>query len=264
MDKGSITGVFLIAVAIIVGIGMGGESALSYLSPSSFAIVFIGTVGAVMLSVRPAAFFLAMQNTVNAFRSNSHDISDTIETCMRLADKSRRGGVLALEAEEYDDPFVQKAMEMVVDGYDAETVQALLNKEIYLTRERNQLSVKVLSAFSEFAPAMGMIGTLIGLVAMLQNMQSPDAIGPSMAVALLTTLYGALIANGITTPLAKKLNTRSNEILLYQSLVKDATIKIMRGENPKATFDFLQTYVETHKRKSAEALKQIIAQPPGV
>ena len=153
----------------------------------------------------------------------------------------------------------EKTMEMLVDGYDIPTVEGLLNKEIYLTRERNQLSVKVLTTFSEFAPAMGMVGTLIGLIAMLQNMEDPDSIGPSMAVALLTTLYGALIANGITTPLAKKLNARSNEILLYQTLVKDAAVKIMQGENPKATFDFLQTYVETHKRRSSEQMKSIIS-----
>ena len=212
-----------------------------------------------MLSFRPADFFNALANTAHAFKSNHHDVEQTINTCIRLADKSRKDGLLALEGETYDDPFVGKTMEMLVDGYDIETVSGLLNKEIYLTRERNQMAVKVMTTFSEFAPAMGMVGTLIGLVAMLQNMENPDAIGPSMAVALLTTLYGALIANGITTPLAKKLSARSNEILLYQTLVKDAAIKIMQGENPKATFEFLQTYVDTHKRKSLDEMKEIIA-----
>lgn len=259
MDKGSIIGILLIVIAIVAGIFSGGEPILSYVNFASISIVVIGTIGAVMMSYRPKVFFEALGNTRNAFRGNVHDIEQTIDTCMRLADKSRKKGLLALEEESYEDEFVQKAMEMLVDGYDMETVQALLNKEIYLTRERNQQSVKVMTTFSEFAPAMGMVGTLIGLVAMLQNMENPDTIGPSMAVALLTTLYGALIANGITTPLAKKLSARSNEILLYQTLVKDAALKIMLGENPKATFDFLQTYVENHKRKSADELKQIIA-----
>ena len=259
MDKGSVIGLLLIVFAIVGGIMSGGEPILSYVSPSSVAIVFIGTFGAVMVSFRPDVFFSALGNTINAFRTNVHNIEETIDICIKLADKTRKKGLLALEAEPIDDPFVEKAMEMLVDGYDLETVQGLLNKEIYLTRERNQISVKVLTTFSEFAPAMGMVGTLIGLVAMLQNMENPDTIGPSMAVALLTTLYGALIANGITTPLAKKLNTRSNEILLYQTLVKDAAVKIAEGENPKATFDFLQTYVENHRRKSADDLKQIIA-----
>lgn len=259
MDKGSIIGILLVVVAVTGGIASGGEAVHSYISVSSVAIVVIGTFGAVMMSFRPRVFFDALTNTAHAFKSNVHDIERTIDSCVRLASKSRKNGLLALEAEEYDDPFVAKAMDMLVDGYDENTVEGLLNKEIYLTRERNQLSVKVLMTFSEFAPAMGMIGTLIGLVAMLQNMENPDAIGPSMAVALLTTLYGALIANGITTPLAKKLNTRSNEILLYQTLVKDAAMKIAKGENPKATFDFLQTYVETHRRKSADELKSIIA-----
>lgn len=259
MDKGSVIGLLLIVIAIIAGIISGGEPLWSYISLPSIAIVVIGTFGAVMMSFRPTTFFSALGNTINAFRTNVHDIEETIDICIRLADKSRKNGLLALESENIDDPFVNKAMEMLVDGYDLETIQGLLNKEIYLTRERNQVSVKVLTTFSEFAPAMGMVGTLIGLVAMLQNMENPDTIGPSMAVALLTTLYGALIANGITTPLAKKLNTRSNEILLYQTLVKDAAVKIAQGENPKATFDFLQTYVENHRRKSADDLKQIIA-----
>ncbi|MCC2616314.1 MotA/TolQ/ExbB proton channel family protein [Aestuariibacter halophilus] len=260
MDKGSFIGVVLIMLAIVAGISAGGESVLSYLNLSSVAIVVIGTFGAVMLSVRPAVFFTALGNVGHAFRDNHLNMPQTIDTCIRLADVSRRNGLLALEAQEYDDPFVKKAMNMVVDGYEQETVEGLLNKEIYLTRERNQISIKVLTTFSEFAPAMGMVGTLIGLVAMLQNMKDPDSIGPSMAVALLTTLYGALIANGITTPLAKKLSTRSNEILLYQSLVKDAVVKIMQGENPKATFEFLQTYVDNHKRRSADQLKDVLAQ----
>ncbi|MCV2886090.1 MotA/TolQ/ExbB proton channel family protein [Aestuariibacter sp. AA17] len=260
MDKGTITGLLLVLVAIIGGIFSGGESFFSYVNISSIAIVFIGTLGAVMMSVRPKVFFDAITNTIEAFKGANTNIEDTIDTCVRLADKSRKNGLLALEEEDYHDAFVGKAMEMLVDGYDEESVHGHLNKEIYLTRERNQQTVKVLMTFSEFAPAMGMIGTLIGLVAMLQQMEDPSSIGASMAVALLTTLYGAFIANCITTPLAKKLNSRSNEILLYQTLVKDAAVKIAKGEHPKATFDFLQTYVETHRRKSAEELKQILAQ----
>ena len=259
MDKGSIAGFFLIIIAIVAGIASGGESILNYISPSSISIVVLGTLGATMMSVRPKVFFLAINNTVLAFKGTPHDMEETIETCIRMADKSRKAGLLALEEEEFDDPFVAKTMDMLVDGYDVETVETLLNKEIYLTRERNQQSVKVMMTFSEFAPAMGMVGTLIGLVAMLQSMEDPKTIGPSMAIALLTTLYGAIIANGITTPLAKKLNARSNEELLFQTLVKDAAIKIMQGQNPKATFEFLQTYVATHRRKSADELKQIIS-----
>lgn len=259
MDKGPIAGFLLIIIAIVAGISAGGVSILDYVSTSSIAIVILGTIGATMMSVRPKVFFMAISNTVLAFKGVSHDMEETIETCIRMADKSRKGGLLALEDEEFDDAFVAKTMDMLVDGYDLETVEGLLNKEIYLTRERNQQSVKVMMTFSEFAPAMGMVGTLIGLVAMLQSMDDPKTIGPSMAIALLTTLYGAIIANGITTPLAKKLNARSNEELLFQTLVKDAALKIMQGQNPKATFEFLQTYVDKHKRKSSDELKQIIS-----
>ncbi len=259
MDKGSIAGFFLIVVAIILGISNGGQTLGGYLESASLSIVILGTIGATVMSVRPKVFMQAMGNITLAFRENAHNMEETIELCIKLADKSRKGGLLVLEQEEIDDPFVAKTMDLLVDGYDAETVETLLNKEIYLTRERNQQSVKVMNTFSEFAPAMGMIGTLIGLVAMLKSMEDPKTIGASMAIALLTTLYGALIANGITTPLAKKLNARSNEVLLYQTLVKDAAIKIMQGQNPKATFEFLQTYVESHKRKSIDEYKQMLS-----
>lgn len=259
MDKGSIAGLVLIIIAIFLGVTNGGQGIGTYIDVASIAIVVVGTFGAVIMSARPKIFVQAMSNIGLAFRSNAHNMEETIELCIRLADKSRKGGLLVLEEEEFDDPFVAKTMELLVDGYDVETVEALLNKEIYLTRERNQQSVKVMNMFSEFAPAMGMVGTLIGLVAMLKSMEDPKTIGASMAIALLTTLYGALIANGISTPLAKKLNARSNEILLFQTLVKDAALKIMQGQNPKATFEFLQTYVESHKRKSVEEYKEMIS-----
>ena len=116
MDKGSVIGILLIVIAIFAGIFSGGEPILSYVNFASISIVVIGTIGAVMMSYRPKDFFAALGNTINAFRSNVHDIEQTINICIRLADKSRKQGVLALEEESYEDEFVQKAMEMLMTG----------------------------------------------------------------------------------------------------------------------------------------------------
>jgi chemotaxis protein MotA len=135
---------------------------------------------------------------------------------------------------------------MLVDGLDDNKLEESLAKEIFLTRERHNSSIEVLNSFSELAPALGMIGTLIGLVAMLMNMDDPKAIGSAMAVALLTTLYGALMTNCFSSPLAKKLSERSLEIYQHQSLVKDAVVCISKGENPRYTLEYIQTCID-HK-----------------
>ena len=256
MDKGSILGILLVLIAVASGVYTGGEAFSSYINLPSILIVIVGTFGAVMLSYRPVTFFKALANIGKAFQRNVYDMEETIELCVELATTSRRHGYLGLENTRIDDPFIAKAVSRMVDGHAPEMIEESLNREIYLSHQRNNKSIKVLNSFSEVAPAMGMIGTLIGLVAMLMQMDDPSTIGSSMAVALLTTLYGAVIANGITTPLAKKLSERSQEILLHQSMVKDAIIQIINGENPRTTFDFLQNYVEENKRKAAEAAKE--------
>ncbi|MBA6347183.1 MotA/TolQ/ExbB proton channel family protein [Colwellia sp. BRX8-9] len=159
----------------------------------------------------------------------------------------RSEGVLAAESYTTADPFFQKSLAMLVDGlYDDTKLEESLAKEIFLTRERHNSSIEVLNSFSELAPALGMIGTLIGLVAMLMNMDDPKSIGSAMAVALLTTLYGALMANCFSSPLAKKLSERSLEIYQHQSLVKDAVVCISKGENPRYTLEYIQTCID-HK-----------------
>jgi chemotaxis protein MotA len=158
----------------------------------------------------------------------------------------RSEGVLAAESYTTADPFFQKSLAMLVDGlHDDTKLEESLAKEIFLTRERHNSSIEVLNSFSELAPApapaLGMIGTLIGLVAMLMNMDVPKSIGSAVAVALLTTLYGALMANCFSSPLAKKLSERSLEIYQHQSLVKDALVCISKGENPRYTLEYIQT-----------------------
>ena len=263
MDLGAVGGVLLIIAAIFSGLFLANAPMDTYVNAPSVFIVIVGTFGAVMLSHRPKTFFSSLRNIRHAFSLTTTNVIETIDNCIELADKTRKGGFLALEESDVNDPFLAKAKTMMVDGHSEEAVNLALTKEIYLTKERNQQSIKVLRSFSDIAPAMGMIGTLIGLVDMLIAMEDPKSIGPAMAVALLTTLYGALIANGITTPLANKLSERSDEILMHQSLIKDAVLKMMAGDNPRVMFDYLQTYIDEKLRRPQEAVADIVKETAG-
>lgn len=260
MEKGTSIGMILLVVAVVGGILSSGVPMLSFINMPSIFIVFVGTFGAVMISHRINVFFDALTNIGKAFAMPTTDAPATINKLVELAEISRRGGYLALEEVPVDDPFMQKAINLLIDGHDLETIEAVLNKEVYLTRERNTASVKVLNSFTETAPSMGMIGTLIGLVGMLLTMDDPKTIGQSMSVALLTTLYGAFLAFGITGPLAKKLGERSNEIRLHQSMIKDGFVRIANGENPKAIYEFLQSYLDERKRRPGLTAAELAAQ----
>jgi chemotaxis protein MotA len=249
MDKGSTVGLALLFLAIAGGIVSSNVGLISFINTPSIFIVVVGTFGAVMISFRLNVFINALGNIRQAFKTTTLNEVETIDQLVNMADVSRRGGYLALEEVQSEDPFIEKAKNLLIDGQDVETFEMTLNKEIYLTKERNNESVKVLNAFTETAPSMGMIGTLIGLVAMLLAMEDPKTIGKSMSVALLTTLYGAFIAFGITGPLARKLSERSGEIRRHQSIVRDGFVRIANGENPKAIHEFLQSYLDETKRR---------------
>ena len=248
MDKASAIGTLLILCAVIGGVISSGAPVGSFFNMPSVFIVLVGTFGAVMISYRLEIFFGALTNIAKAFQQPTSDPIETIDTLVNMADISRKGGYLALEDVEVEDPFIEKARNLLIDGSDADNLDLVLSKEIFLTKSRNNNSVKVLNTFTEIFPAMGMVGTLIGLVAMLLDMDDPKSIGGAMAVALLTTLYGALMANGVTLPLSRKLSERATEIKQHQSMVRDAFLRIANGENPKAIHEFLQSYLDETKR----------------
>jgi chemotaxis protein MotA len=144
---------------------------------------------------------------------------------------------------------MQKGINMLVDGHDGDVVRATLQKDISLTTQRHELGQDLFKKLGDIAPAMGMIGTLIGLVAMLSNMDDPKAIGPAMAVALLTTLYGAFLANVIALPICAKLAIRCEEEKLNQNLILDAILGIQDGQNPKVIEGILKAYLAESKRE---------------
>ena len=175
-----------------------------------------------------------------------------IEKIVEMADAARKGGFLALEEAEIENPFMQKGVDMLVDGHDIEVVRETLKKDIQMTTERHEFGGSIFKGLADVAPAMGMIGTLVGLVAMLSNMDDPKSIGPAMAVALLTTLYGAFLANVICLPIAAKLENRKEEEKLNQSLILDGIVGIADGQNPKVIEGILKNYIAAGKRGGDE------------
>ncbi len=258
MDNNSVLGIILVVLAILVAILMGGTSAGAYINVQSIFIVIGGTFGAVMMAYRPRTFFSAIRNIVLIFQKPKLSLEQTIDTCVALSHLVRREGIIAADNMTFEEPFLKKATDMLLDGYDKDSIDEALSKEMVLSIERNNMSIKVMNSFAEIAPAMGMVGTLIGLVAMLLNLSDPETLGPSMAVALITTLYGAIIAFGFASPIATKLDQHNKELFQYQSLIKDATLQIIEGHNPKVTFDLLQSYIASDLRRPSNEVANIV------
>ncbi len=250
MDKNSVIGVLIVLVAIVGGLVNSGVPIASFFELTSFAIVFGGTFGAVMVAFRPRVFFSALVNIKVIFSNPKISMQDAISNCVDLSHLVRKNGFIAAESMQIDEPFFKKSVTMMVDGYDKDSIEQALNKEILLNINRNNLSIKVMNKFAEIAPAMGMVGTLIGLVAMLTNLESPETLGPKMAIALVTTLYGALIAFGFAVPIASKMDQHNQELYQYECLIRDAIVQVMEGKNPRMTFNLLQSYLHKEVRIS--------------
>ncbi|MFQ3288452.1 MAG: chemotaxis protein MotA [Alteromonadaceae bacterium] len=220
----------------------------TFIDTQAVIIVFGGSIFVVLANFEIGQFLSVGKVIVNAFIFKIEKPEELIEQAVDMADAARKGGFLALEETEVSNSFMQKGVDMLVDGHDADVVRGTLQKDISLTAERHERGVSMMTALADIAPAMGMIGTLIGLVAMLTNMDDPKSIGPAMAVALLTTLYGAFLANVIAIPIAAKLKLRSEQEQMNQELILDAVLGIQDGQNPRVIEGLLKTYLAESKR----------------
>ncbi|AXS84049.1 flagellar motor protein PomA [Marinobacter sp. Arc7-DN-1] len=236
--------IILIASAVILGV-----SPLVFINPASLLIVVGGTLLVVLAKFSIAQFFGAFKAAARAFKFKLPETQASIEELVDIANVARKEGVLGLEGREVSSPFLGQGIQMLVDGQDGNTIKQLLSKERLMTLEHNRSGAKVFTAMADVAPAMGMIGTLIGLVQMLSNMEDPKSIGPAMAVALLTTLYGAMIATMIATPIADKLSLRMTEEARMQSLYTDALVAIQEGTNPRIIEQMLSSYLPPKERE---------------
>ena len=251
MDLATIIGILGAIGFVLMAMIQGGELG-TFVNGPSILIVFCGSLFVVLSQYTFGQFFGAGKIAGKAFMFKIETPESQIEKIVEMADAARKGGFLALEEAVIENAFMQKGVDMLVDGHDVEVVRATLGKDISMTTERHEFGKTIFKGLGDVAPAMGMIGTLVGLVAMLSNMDDPKSIGPAMAVALLTTLYGAMLANLVCLPISVKLGHRAEEEKLNQSLVLDGIIGIADGQNPRVIEGILKNYLAASKRNTSE------------
>lgn len=251
MDLATLIG-FISAVSVLIMAILQGGSLSMMINVPSILIVFCGSAGVVMMKFSLGQFSGAIKIALKALFHKAETMGQLIEQLMNLAQEARKGGVLALENVEIKNPFLKQGVQYLVDGLEPEVVEHTMMKDLTQTLERHNQGQHIFKTLGEVAPAMGMIGTLIGLVQMLSNMSDPKSIGPAMAVAMLTTLYGASLAHLVALPIADKLALRSREERINKSLIIDAVLGIQSGQNPRILQELLKTYLPCSKREIGE------------
>ncbi|WP_353095303.1 MotA/TolQ/ExbB proton channel family protein [Tissierella praeacuta] len=245
-------------LGLISGIGftvwgiLQSGSLLDYWDFPSVVIVLGGTAAATFMAYPLKDISNIGKVLQKTFTYKSTSANDIIEDIINLANVARKEGLLSLEeyASKLDDDFLKKGIMLIVDGTDPDLVRNILETELMFLEERHGQGQGTLEAMGAFAPAFGMLGTLIGLINMLQKMDDPKAIGPNMSVALVTTFYGSLLANVIFLPLAKKLNVRSKSEVLIKELMIEGLLSIQAGENPRIIEEKLKTFIPPEMRVS--------------
>ncbi len=251
MDLASLIGVVGAFGIVIMAMILGGDIAM-FINVPSILIVLVGSMFAVMMKFELGQFLSAVKIAVKAFSFKLSKPEKIIEEVVEMAGMARKGGLLSLEGKEVSDEFLGTGIQLLVDGHDPDVVRTLMSKDMNQAGERHDIGINIFKAIGDVAPAMGMIGTLIGLVAMLANMDDPKAIGPAMAVALLTTLYGAMVATMLALPIADKLTLRKEEEARLKSMIIDALLAIQSGQNPRVIEAMLQAYIQKSKRSTGE------------
>lgn len=250
MDLATLVGLVGGFAIVVFAMVLGGSLGM-FVDVPSILIVLVGSTLVVLMKFSLAGFLSAGKVAAKAFAFKLDKPEEIIESVVELADAARKGGLLSLEGKEIPNPFLAKGIQLLIDGHDADVVRSLMSRDRDLAVARHGSGAQVFSALGDVGPAMGMIGTLIGLVAMLSNMDDPKSIGPAMAVALLTTLYGAMLANMVAIPIADKLKLRMGEEELIKTMAIDAILAIQAGQNPRVIESMLRTYLPEGKREVA-------------
>jgi len=251
VDIATIIGLVASFGLMLMAILQGGSLSI-FIDVPSMLIVFGGTAGVALVNFPLGEVLGAINIAKKAFLFKEVNTNDLLAQLMEFANKARKEGILSLQGaiDSIDDEFLVKALQMAVDGQEPDDLKAMLNTEIDYIAQRHSLGVSIFESLGAISPAMGMVGTLIGLVQMLQNMSDPASIGPAMAVALLTTFYGAVLANIIFLPIAGKLKTRSKTEILQKTIIVEGMGSILSGENPRVMEQKLHAFIAPKLRES--------------
>jgi len=250
VDIATIIGILVAFGLVASAIGSGMSS---FIDPPSMLIVIGGTVGVLLVGYPLPKCISVIGIVMKTFMYKVDKGSDVIAKLVELAQTVRKDGILALESEvgNIKNEFMAKGLQMAIDGQEPNAIEEILYMEMEKVADRHSLGADMFTAIGTYAPSMGMIGTLVGLVLMLQNMSDPSSIGPSMSIALLTTFYGALMANILFLPMSGKLKTRSKEELLIREIILAGIQSLVAGENPRVMEQKLLGYLPPKERKSA-------------
>lgn len=254
MDLGTIIGL-LAGIGLLLWSILMASSIGPFIDYPSIIMVGGGTLCVAMMSFPMQNLFSVMKVVKNCFFVKARDPSDLIAELVKYAEIARRDGILALENQtgKITDPFQVAAIQMAVDGTDPELIEVVLNSQLEAVAARHGEGKAIFDNMGKYAPAFGMIGTLVGLVIMLKNMDDPKSIGPAMAVALLTTLYGALISNMVAGPMAEKLARRSSEEMMLKMMIIKGVMAIQSGDNPRIVEQKLQAFLPASRRRTVES-----------
>ena len=248
---GILLGFSLVGYAVV---SKAGAASVAFVDPASAMIVIGGAIASVMAGAPLARFLKTGKFFSKALMHKEQSAQKLIEDLVGYAEIARRDGILSLESaiRDADDPFIVQGIQMAVDGTDPELIDAIMNNELEAIADRHEQGKSIFDNLGKYAPAYGMIGTLVGLVIMLMNMADPSKIGPAMAVALITTLYGSMMANMIAMPIADKLGVRSDEELMFKTIIIKGVMSIQSGDNPRIVEQKLKTFLPPSARGQSE------------
>lgn len=253
MDLGTLIGIVLGMILVVGSMAMGSPLS-SFVNAAGLLIVVGGTIAATLINESLSRVMGAVKVCMQAFFDKKQSIDAMIDQIVELATKARKEGLVSLEGETIDDDFLARGVRLGVDGLSPEVISETLSAELRALKKRHERGHKIFRFMGATAPAMGMVGTLIGLVQMLQAMEDPAAIGPAMAVALLTTLYGAILAFMIFNPIAQKLEIRTAEETAQKTIAMAGVESILKGDNSLVIQSKLESYLSPVEREArAEA-----------
>lgn len=256
MDIASLAGILLALFMLVFGIissaGVGGFR--EYLDPASAIITFGGAFSCTLTSVSLQNYIAGLKSFTLIFKAPTLNTSDMIGKIIELSNVARKEGLLSLEeaATDLDDPFLKKGILLIVDGTDPELVRAIMETELVSVEGRHKDTIGFWDTLAAMGPAWGMIGTLIGLILMLQNMEDASTIGPAMATALVTTLYGSLLANWLCNPIAGKLKLNNDNEMMMKEISVEGILSIQAGENPRVIEEKLKSFLAPSARNTAQ------------
>ncbi len=254
MDIASLIG-FIMGVGMFVFGVISGDSVAAlanFFHVPSLIITIGGSLAGVLASHKLEDAIKGFKGFTRIFKESKIDVSEVIKNIIDLSNIARKEGLLALEeaANGIEDEFLKKGVMLVVDGTDPELVRGILETDLTCIETRHKKVIGFWQKWAELGPAWGMIGTLIGLINMLQKMSDPSTVGPSMATALITTLYGSLLANWLCTPVANKLSVNNDMEIMVKEVTVEGLLSIQAGENPRVIEEKLKSFLSPKMRES--------------